>query len=75
MGLLMGFRIGYSHNRAHLRLPNTNHPSVRINKKVVDERIAAELAAGRLLVQSHHGLHCQPLWVYSPKHTDLTSGA
>jgi hypothetical protein len=49
MGLLTGFRIGYSHNRAHLRSRTTNHPSALGNMKVVDERIAAELAAGRLL--------------------------
>ena len=49
MGLLTGFRIGYSHNHAHLHSRNINHPSALANKKVVDERIAAELAAGQLL--------------------------
>ena len=37
MGLLTGFRIGYSHNRAHLRSRTTNHPSALGNMKVVDE--------------------------------------
>ena len=49
MGLLTGFRIGYSLNRVHLRSRNANHPSALQNGKVVDDRIAAELAAGRLL--------------------------
>lgn len=49
MGLLTGFRIGYSRNRAQMRSRNTNHPSALRNKEVVDDKIAAELAAGRLL--------------------------
>ena len=48
MGLLTGFRIGYSDDRALLCSCNANHPSAHGNKTVVDERIAAELAAGRL---------------------------
>ena len=49
MGLLNGFRIGYSCCRTQLRSRNTNHPSALANTKVVDDRIATELAAGRLL--------------------------
>ena len=49
MSLLMGFRIGYSHNHAHKRSCTNNHPSVLGNKKFVDKRIATELAEGRLL--------------------------
>ena len=49
MGLLSGFRIGYTHNRTQLCSCNANHPSALNNKEVVDDRITAELAAGRLL--------------------------
>lgn len=49
MGLLTGFRIGYSQNHANLRSRNLNHPSALGNKQVVDKWITAELAAGRLL--------------------------
>ena len=48
MGLLNRFRIGYSCCRTQLRSHNTNHPSALANTKVVDDRIATELAAGRL---------------------------
>lgn len=48
-GLISGFKVGYSHNRAHLRSRNINHPSARHNQTVVDDRITAELVAGRLL--------------------------
>ena len=48
-GLLSGFKIGYSRDRACLRSRNINHPSARHNQAVVDDRITAELAAGRLL--------------------------
>ena len=49
MGLVTGFRIGYSRNWTELRSRNANHPSALSNQQVVDEQIAAELAAGRLL--------------------------
>ena len=49
MVLLTGFRIGYNCDRAQLRSRKANHPSALQNKRVVDERIAAELTAGRLL--------------------------
>ena len=49
MGLLMGFRIGNTQDRAQIRCRHTNHPSALNNKTVVDDRIAAELTAGRQL--------------------------
>ena len=48
MGLLTGFRIGYSQDRLQLCHRSANHPSALMNKTVVDEQIVAELAAGRL---------------------------
>ena len=68
----MGFRIGYSRNRAHLRSRSTNHPSALGNMKVVDERIATELAAGRLLgpVAPHLTplIHTSPLGLVPKAH-------
>ena len=37
MGLLTGFRIGYSQDRMQLCLRHVNHPSALMNKTVVDE--------------------------------------
>ena len=48
-GLQTGFKIGYSQDRACLRSHSINHPSALQNQAVVDDRITAELAAGRLL--------------------------
>ena len=48
-GLMSGFRVGYTRPREQLRSRNKNHPSALANEKVIDERIVAELAAGRLL--------------------------
>ena len=43
------FKIGFSRQRSQLRSRGMNHPSAAANTRVVDERIATELAAGRLL--------------------------
>ena len=48
-GLQTSFKIGYSQDRACLRSHNINHSSALQNQAVVDDRITAELAAGRLL--------------------------
>ena len=71
-GLLTGFRVGYSLNRAQLRSRNVNHPSALANSKIVDERIAAELAAGRLFgpIPSHliPFIHTSPLGLVPKAH-------
>ena len=48
-GLTNGFHIGFTRRRDLLRSHRHNHPSSRANPAVVDERIASELVAGRLL--------------------------
>lgn len=48
-GLTCGFRVGYTGPREQLHSRQKNHPSALANEKVIDERITAELAAGRLL--------------------------
>ena len=47
-GLSAGFRIGYT-NPGRLRSRSRNHPSCMANPIVVDQHIARELAAGRLV--------------------------
>ena len=47
-GLTEGFMVGFNPALSHLRSRVSNHPSVLANESVVDERIAAEVAAGRL---------------------------
>ena len=72
IGLTFGFRIGYSRDRARLRSRNSNHPSALANETVVDERIAAELAAGRLLgpIPPHLllSIHTSPLGLVPKGH-------
>ena len=51
-----GFRIGFTHGELRLRSRGRNHPSCRSNRTVVQERLTAELAAGRLLGPIDHGL-------------------
>ena len=72
MGLLMGFRIGYTQDRAQIRCRHTNHPSALNNKTVVDDRIATELTAGRLLgpIPPHLALfvHTNPLGLVPKPH-------
>ena len=48
-GLTNGFHVGFTRRRDLLRSHRHNHPSSRANPAVVDERIASELVAGRLL--------------------------
>ena len=48
-GLTNGFHVGFAQERDRLRSHRRNHPSSCANPVVVDERIASELAAGRLL--------------------------
>ena len=52
-GLSSGFNIGYAVPKSHLRSSHRNHPSAQANPMVVDERISAELEAGRLLGPMH----------------------
>ena len=63
-GLTKGFRIGFNYSNTSLRSRGSNHPSTLANERVVDDRIATEVAAGRL-----HGplpLHLKPLAHTSP---------
>ena len=68
-GLTFSFR---SQDRAWLRSGNSNHPSALANETVVDERIAAELAAGRLLgpIPPHLllSIHTSPLGLVPKGH-------
>ena len=48
-GLSAGFRIGFTNDRANLTALGRNHPSALANEAVIDDRIRAELAEGRLL--------------------------
>ena len=48
-GLVNGFRIGYNTKRDSLHSRRQNHPSAHANPTVMDEKIHAELTAGRLL--------------------------
>ena len=47
-GLISGFRIGFSRSATQLQSRSSNHPSALANGNVVQERITAELEAGRL---------------------------
>ena len=71
-GLTSGFRIGFSNDRSQLRTHHSNHPSVLANEQVVDERIMAELEAGRLLVPFPQHLlpsiHTSPLGLVPKAH-------
>ena len=71
-GLLTGFRVGYSLDRSLLRSRKANHPSACCNRKVVDERIAAEVAEGRFLGPIPHQLlpvvHTSPLGLVPKAH-------
>ena len=71
-GLSSGFHIGYTGSRDNLRSTRCNHPSSRANSRVVDERISAELEAGRLLgpIPPHQAptVHVSPLGLVPKKH-------
>ena len=64
-GLQTGFRIGFTSERSHLRSRGRNHPSAQDHREVIDQRIYAELSAGRLLgpisPQLLPGIHTSPL--------------
>ena len=47
-GLANGFRIGFNSSSTQLQSCGSNHPSALANGRVVQERIAAEVSAGRL---------------------------
>ena len=72
MGILTGFRIGYAQDRTQLHCRRTNHPSALTNLSVVDERVAAELTAGRLLGPTSPQLtpfvHTSPLGLVPKPH-------
>ena len=71
-GLSTGFRVGYSQNRSQLRSSGRNHPSSLANEAVIDDRIASELAAGRLLgpISPHllSDIHISPLGLVPKAH-------
>ena len=73
-GLLSGFRIGYSSNRSQLRSRHSNHPSALSHEAVIDERIANELTAGRLLgpIPNHlqSSIHTSPLGLVPKAHQE-----
>ena len=48
-GLTNGFRIGYMCRTTQLRSQDRNHPLSRTSPRVVQERVAAELASGHKL--------------------------
>lgn len=47
-GLTKGFRIGFDYKNSHLHSQVPHHRSSLANKRVVDDRIAIEVTAGRL---------------------------
>ena len=71
-GLSSGYRVGYHCDRSQLRSRGRNHPSSLANENVVDDRIAAELSAGRLLgpIPPHllTGIHISPLGLVPKAH-------
>ena len=71
-GLQTGFKIGYSHDRVCLCSHNINHPSALQNQAVVDDRITAELVAGRLLgplfTDLARAVHTSPLGLVPKAH-------
>lgn len=71
-GLANGFHVGFTHDRARLRSRGKNHPSSLANGSVIDQRISAELSAGRLLgpIPSHllPGIHVSPLGLVPKSH-------
>lgn len=73
-GLTNGFRIGYSNHLSELGLGGTNHPSSMALPAAVQERIAAEVGAGRLLgpLPAHMLplVHVSPIGMVPKAHTD-----
>ena len=71
-GLVHGFRIGYHKGRECLRSRGRNHPSALANPNVVDQKIQAELLAGRLLgpLLPHEAaqVHTSPLGLVPKAH-------
>ena len=71
-GLTNGFRIGFHRQSSQLSSRGSNHPSATVNQNQVDERIAAELAAGRLLgllpMQLTHNVHVSPMGLIPKPH-------
>ena len=47
-GITIGFRIGFNYRHCSLHSRGSNHPSSLVIRKVVDDRIAAEVTTGRL---------------------------
>ena len=71
-GLRDGFCIGFRHNLARLRTRARNHPSCAAKRRVVCEKLAAELAAGRLLgpIEPHiqPSVHTSPMGLVPKPH-------
>ena len=47
-GITIGFSIGFNYRHCSLHSRGSNHPSSLVIRKVVDDRIAAEVTTGRL---------------------------
>lgn len=73
-GLVKGFRVGFNYHLTKLHPNHSNHPSALAHKREVDERIAAELNAGRLLgpLPAHmlSQVHLSPIGLVPKAHTN-----
>ena len=73
-GLINGFRVGFNYNLSQLNPNHSNHPSALAHKHDVEERIAAELSAGRLLgpLPAHllSLVHLSPIGLVPKAHTN-----
>ena len=71
-GLTQGFRVGFNSNTTKLQSRKRNHPSCLVNSEVVQDRIQAEVLAGRLYgpIPSQHlpGIHVSPLGLVPKAH-------
>ncbi len=74
-GLSDGFRIGFDRGNTQLRSCSSNHPSALANEQVVQERITAEVAAGRLHgplpPQMFTQVHTSPMGLVPKSHQSL----
>ena len=71
-GLTNGFRIGFNYRHCSLHSCGSNHPSSLVNEKVVDDRIAAEVTAGRLFgplpIHLKSQVHVSPMGLVPKPH-------
>ena len=77
VGLSAGFRIDFTDDRANLTARGRNHLSTLANEAVIDDRIRAELAEGRLLgpIPPHllPLVHVSPLGLVPKAHWSIDS--